>query len=864
MLDKTYQPTNFENKIYRQWEKAGTFSPQQTKTGNKPFVVVLPPPNANADLHLGHALDLQFKDILARWHRLKGHYTLLLPGADHAGFETWSVYEKHLNARGKSRFDFEREELYKQVYEFVLNNKSNMENQIRRLGISCDWQRFTFTLDDKIVSQAYATFKQMCQRDLIYRGKRPVNYCVQHGTGFSDFEVTHQEVAGKLWFIKYPLEGDERTSITIATTRPETMLGDVAVAVHPQDGRYAKLQGKLVKLPLSNRLIPVIADERVASDFGTGAVKITPAHDFLDFEIAQDADLQPMEIINKKGCLTDKVPAEFIGLSVQKAREEVVTKLKAEGYLEKVLDYSHQVGHCYKCETILEPLLIDQWFVRIKPLAEAVIERLENNEVKFYPESKGQELITHLKQLKDWNISRQIAWGIPIPIFQNEANKGDWVFDERVDQAKITVDGQTYRRDPDVFDTWWSSGHWAFATVDWANDKRLYPQALMETGVDILRPWVARMMLLSLFVTNEMPFKTVYLHGMVVDEKGAKMSKSKGNVVNPMDVIKEFGADALRISLCGRITAGQPQRITEGKTTPGRNFCNKLWNIGRFVQGTCGQGAKGKLSLNEKISLNSSADHWVWNQFLKSRQEMGHALDNYQLTNAWNCCFNFVWNDFADWYLEICKWQLNKPLLSYLFINTLRLAHPFAPFITETLYQEMVEDENQPMLINNIWPDDELQAQPEAVLGFEQIQASVARIRQLLPLDLRRQAQLVVKNQELIKDGLNELYCQLTAIPKISITDEVKPIGLPINQQPGQEFWIILDAQLLQQQLVKLETEAQTHKQIGLNLQKRLANEAYLKKAPQYLVEESKQQLQDLKTKIYDLESVIADFKRAI
>ena len=868
MLDKTYQASDYEGAIYQKWETSGVFALGELSKDSQPFVVALPPPNANADLHIGHALDFQLKDIFGRWQRLHGHPVLLIPGADHAGFETWAVYEKHLNAKGQSRFDFTREELYQQVYDFVLKNKSNMASQIRRLGISCDWQNFVFTLDKKIVKRAYQTFQQMWQQDLIYRSKRLVNYCTHHGTGFSDFEVTHQEITGKLWFVKYPLSSDKNQSLTISTTRPETLLGDVAVAVHPQDKRYLKFHGCNLKLPLSEREIPVICDRRVVVDFGSGAVKVTPGHDFLDFEIGRDAGLEPREVIGKDGRMSDQVPQEFQGLKVSEARQLVLDRLSKEGLLLKTQAYTHQVGHCYKCGNVLEPLLADQWFVRMQPLAEVAIEKLEQGEIKFYPAAKGRELITYLSQLQDWNISRQIAWGIPIPVFQNQADENDWIFDERVTETTIEVKGQTYRRDPDVFDTWWSSGQWAFATIDWPDNPRLYPNSLMETGVDILRPWVSRMILLSLFVTKQIPFKIVYLHGMVVDQQGVKMSKSKGNVINPMTMIEEYGADVLRIGLCGHITAGQPQKLGQAKITASRNFCNKLWNIGRFVQNSCGSEEATKLIRAKNISLKTSADHWIWARFLQTKEALDEKLTNYQVASAWEEVYSFTWNDLADWYLETCKWQLNKAFLSFLFENVLRLLHPFAPFLTEALYQELFSDEEQPLLINNCWqnakPVDGLQIESQEVLIFAQSKDLIIKARQSLPLDLRRQSRLVLKNQALVERGLDRLCQQLTNISEVSLNTEQEVKGLFVNRVAGYEAWLILDNELLQEHIFQLEKEFQAKAKILNGLEQRLSNSAYLQKAPAHLVKESQDQFQVLTLELQVLKAEIKDLRQVL
>lgn len=861
-LNKIYQPTEYERDIYELWEKSGAFGLKES--GQRPFVVALPPPNANADLHTGHALDFQLKDVIGRWQRLRGRPVLLIPGADHAGFETWAVYEKHLNAAGKSRFDFGREELYNQVYDFVMANKANMEQQIRRLGISCDWSRLTFTLDDKIVKRAYQTFKQMWENDLIYRGKRLVNYCTAHGTGFADYEVTHKEVEGKLWFIKYPAAGSE-TSLTIATTRPETLLGDVAVAVHPDDERYANLLGQKLQLPLTDRLIPVIADSRIDPDFGSGAVKITPGHDFLDFDIGQEAGLEIIEAIGKDGKLTGRVPAEFQGLTVKAARQAVLKHLTEQGLLVEEKSYRHQVGHCYKCGTVLEPLLADQWFVRMKPLAEKAIEVIKQGDIKFYPAAKGEELVVYLKQIQDWNISRQIAWGIPIPVFQNEMDENDWRFDERVDRAIVEIEGQRYRRDPDVFDTWWSSGQWAFATVDWPDRPELYPNSLMETGAEILKPWVSRMILLSLFVTGKAPFEAVYLHGMVQDDRGVKMSKSKGNVINPMDLIEDYGADALRIGLCRQLMPGQPQKLSPAKIAASRNFCNKLWNIGRFVQSAGGE-EKERLSLKDPAAFETAADHWIRQRFAVAKQDMDRHLEDYQLARAYDSLFEFVWSDLADWYLESCKWHLNRPFLNHLFADTLRLAHPFAPFLTEALHQQLFSTGENPLLIDNCWPkaSEEASLEKGKAAEFEQVMRLVQTARQLLPLDLRRKSRLILKGAAFSDKKFDSLCQQLTAAADTALAGNETPSGLQIGREAGFEAWMDLDKQLLEKQLSSLENEVSgTEKSISA-LQRRLQNQTYLQKAPEELVEESRSQLEEAEARLADLRADIDSFKRAV
>ncbi|PJE65476.1 valine--tRNA ligase, partial [Candidatus Saccharibacteria bacterium CG10_big_fil_rev_8_21_14_0_10_47_8] len=530
-LPKAYNPAEYEADIYALWEREGAFLPLN-KGSEKTFSLVLPPPNANGDLHIGHALTVAIEDSLTRYHRLRGRAALFLPGADHAGFETWVVFEKKLNAEGKSRFDYSREELYAQVWDFVQTNKHNFEAQLRELGASLDWSRFTFSLDNQVVSTAYQTFEKMWHDDLIYRGARIVNFCTYHGTGFSDIEVVHKEEQGKLWHIKYPLT-DGSGHIIVATTRPETMLGDTAVAINPKDKRYVEYIGKTVRLPLVNREIPIIADEMVDVKFGSGAVKITPAHDPNDYEVAQRHELPQISVIGTDGKITQEAPKAYQGLTVQKARKKVLDDLKKESTLVDEVDYVHSVGHCYKCDSVIEPLLREQWFVSMRPLADKAIKAIKDGRISFYPASKKTQTLRYLTEVRDWNISRQIAWGIPIPAFQNVEDPGDWIFDERITEETIEVDGKTYRRDPDVFDTWFSSGLWPIVTLggpDSDDFKRFYPLNLMETGGEILHQWVIRMVMLGLYITDEVPFTTVYIHGYVLAEDGAKMSKSLGNV----------------------------------------------------------------------------------------------------------------------------------------------------------------------------------------------------------------------------------------------------------------------------------------------------------------------------------------------
>ena len=750
-LPKIYDPKLYEADIYARWEKAGLFTPS-AEADKESFSVVMPPPNANAELHSGHALDFQLKDIIGRWQRAQGKQVLLLPGADHAGFETWVVYEQHLNQQGKSRFDFSRDELYQQVWDFVEGAKEKMVNQVRRLGISCDWQRFCFSLDERIVNQAYQTFEKLWQEGLIYRGKRLVSYCTQHGTAFSDIEVEHEPIKGHLWQIAYPLT-DGSGQIVIATTRPETLLGDTAVAVHPKDSRYRQAWGKQLRLPLAGREIPVICDDRVDKQFGTGAVKITPAHDFNDYALAKDHGLALVEIIDKQGLITEAAPKAYQGLTVKQARAAVLKDLEAGGQLVKKLDYRYNISRCYKCQTPIEPLLSEQWFVKMRPLAKAAIKQLKAKAIDCYPDKKRLEIIAYLDQLEDWNISRQIAWGIPIPVFQNVDQTDDWIFDTRVDQETIQIKDKTYRRDPDVFDTWWSSGQWPYASLDYGSDspdsRRFYPTSLMETGTDLLRQWISRMIMLGVYVTGQVPFKQLYLHGMVLDKHGLKMSKSRGNVINPLEMVDKYGSDALRLGLVAGTSPGQAQHFYEDKVVGGRNFCNKLWNIARYVIGNLPSTKTSAVPRPQTM-----ADHWILQRQATTSQQLTKTMTAYRIGAAHQLIYDFIWHDLADWYLEASKLGSEPEFVADVLKTSLKLVHPFVPFVSEAIWQYLTSP-GQPtdMLIcqqqPDIQPSDGQQAKQ-----FAELATIIAEIREI---------QAEQPTQATLK--LEHLNCQLLAEP---------------------------------------------------------------------------------------------------
>jgi valyl-tRNA synthetase len=854
-LPKVYEPSEYESNIYDLWEKGGAFVPKH-RGSKESFSIVMPPPNANGNLHIGHALTNAIQDVLTRYYRLKGRASLYLPGADHAGFETWVVYEKELNKQGKTRFDYSREELYQQVWDFVQLNKTNFEGQLRALGASCDWSRYTFTLDQKIIDQAYRTFKKMWDDKLIYRGERLVNFCTFHGTSFSDIEVIYKEVPGHLWHISYPLT-DGSGTITVATTRPETMLGDTAVAVHPDDERYKEFVGKTIKLPLTAREIPVLTDEMVDKDFGTGAVKITPAHDPNDYLVAERHDLPFITVIDHEGKLNHNVPAPYRGHDIDSARQLVVNDLKELGILEKEEEYSHSVGHCYKCGTVIQPLLREQWFVDMQPLAKKAIERLRAGEVTFYPGSKLEQSITYLKNIRDWNISRQIAWGIPIPAFQNIDDPDDWIYDERVEEETIEIDKKIYRRDPDVFDTWFSSGQWPYVTLDYPDGKdaeEFYPLSLMETGFDILYQWVCRMIMLGLYMTNEVPFRDVYLHGLVLDEHGQKMSKSKGNVVNPIDIVKEYGSDALRMGLLTGQTPGNNQPFGLPKVVSARNFCNKLWNIARFIEDKVGDD----FHFRHDPKPETPADHWVLTKLQQLTNQVDTFLEQYRFSEAYDALYHFVWNDFADWYLEVSKSGTNKATLAYTLESILKLAHPFAPFVTETIWQTL-KWEGDAVLATSSWPKI-TKADARKGAEFEEIKNIVTEIRYI------RGATHMRAGLQLYHSGDDFISAHTGLIQRLANLDDIKSVrdghGLHLTTTK-HVCWLDIDAETASSFLRELGEQKKVQVKYIEQLEGRLSNRTYTDKAPKALVEETKVQLEEAKLQLQKIEEEHTRFDSA-
>ena len=704
-IPKAYDQKS-ESEIYKLWEFSGYFNPDTLK--GEPFTIILPPPNANGSLHLGHALYC-IEDVMIRFNRMQGKKTLWVPGADHAGFETQVVFEKKMEKEGRSRFKMTREDFYKEVYEFTQNNKAVMEGQLKRLGMSLDWSRGKFTLDPKDIQTVYQTFKKLHDDGLVYRANRIVNWCTKHQTALSDLEVIYEERTDPLYYIKYG-------PFTLATVRPETKFGDTAVAVNPNDQRYKNYIGKEIEVDglLGNFKMSVIADELVDKDFGTGVVKVTPAHDAVDFDIWQkhkDEIPGPISVIDQYGKLNlsefgdnQSVP-KYQGLKVAEARRVIADDLQAKGLIEKIdQNYKHNVAVCYKCKNIIEPRVMPQWFIKIKPLAEPAILAVQEKRIKIIPDRHEKVFMHWMKNIRDWNISRQIWWGIPIPAYFC-SDCGEITIDIEAKPTKCEkCKSKNIAQDPDTFDTWFSSGQWPFALLKANSEedfKTFYPTSVMETGWDILFFWVARMIMLGIYATGDIPFHTVYLHGLIRDKDRQKMSKSKGNVIDPLAVIDQYGADALRMALTVGNLPGNDIVISEEKIKGYRNFSNKIWNASRFVI----QNTHDFDALNAEMTVKEEAELKQLDILTEKVTEM---IEKYDFAHAAETLYHFFWHTFADKIIEESKSGLDNPdsrgatqaMLLIMLKTQLKLLHPFMPFVTESIWQIM--DKN--FLMAQEWP----------------------------------------------------------------------------------------------------------------------------------------------------------------
>jgi len=707
---KPYNPKETEDHIYKLWENSGFFNPDVciekgiTDKDADAFTLIMPPTNANGSLHAGHGLVMTIEDLIIRYKRMRGFKTLWLPGLDHAGFETQVVYEKKLEKEGRTRFDMDRNDLYKEILDFTLLNSSNIKDQVRKMGASCDWSREKFTLDESIVKIVYQTFKKLYDDELVYRGNRIVSWCTKHQTSFSDLEIKDEERTEPYYYLKYG-------PFTISTSRPETKFGDKYVVMHPDDKRYIEYKdGQKIDLEWINGPITstIIKDESIDMEFGTGVMTITPWHDGVDFEIAERRGLEKEQIIDENGKLLP-IAGEFAGMHIKKARPLIIEKLQSKGLVEKIEEnYKHVVRTCYKCGTILEPQIKNQWFIKMKPLAEKALEIINQNKIKYIPEHYQKITVHWLENIMDWNISRQIVWGIPIPAkICNDCGHGIVDIENKI--SKCNKCGGEVRADEDTFDTWFSSGQWPFASLGYPDSKdykTFYPTDIMETAGDLVFFWVSRMIMLGLYITGDIPFKTVYYHGMVLDAKGQKMSKSKGNVIDPLTLTDKYGTDAFRIGMIVGNTPGTSLSLSEDKIRAYKNYANKLWNITRFV-----------LSSTSDIKYDNNFKDYTDSEIILIKEqnelinEITKEMDEYRFYLVGEKIYKYTWNRFADVILEESKKIFNsglekeilsrKQFLLHTLNKILKILHPFMPFVTEEIWQTMGKDK---LLIVEKWP----------------------------------------------------------------------------------------------------------------------------------------------------------------
>jgi valyl-tRNA synthetase len=741
-IAKIYEPKDVETKWCREWESKGYFH-AEALSAKPSFSIVIPPPNITGVLHMGHALNNTLQDILCRWKRMSGYNVLWMPGTDHAGIATQNVVERQLAAEGKNRFDLGREAFIERVWQWKKESGGQIIGQLKRLGASCDWERERFTMDGGLSRSVREVFVRLFEEGLIYRDNRLINWCPRCHTALSDIEVEHEEQKGHLWYLRYPVTGSDRL-LVVATTRPETMLGDTAVAVNPADDRYRELIGATVRLPLVNREIPIIADDYVDMEFGTGVVKITPAHDFNDFEVGKRHNLDVINIFDESGVI-NAAGHQYQGMDRFAARKRIVADLESQGLLEKITDHPLAVGGCYRCKTVVEPYLSLQWYVKVKTLAEPALAAVlgDNPRTRIYPEQWRRNYIDWMENIQDWCISRQIWWGHRIPAWYC-CQCGN-INVARVDPVICGSCGSDgIRQDPDVLDTWFSSALWPFSTMGWPDKTpelaSFYPTSCMVTGFDILFFWVARMMMAGLHFMGDVPFREVYIHALVRDAQGQKMSKSKGNVIDPLTVIDSYGTDAFRFTLAAFAAQGRDIKLAEERIAGYRNFANKIWNAARFALMNL-EGFDPDPVAYEELKL-SEGEKWILHRLNETVRETGRALNDYRYNEAAMGLYQFTWSEFCDWYLELSKKGLYgddqerkttaRYVLWYVLEHLLRLLHPFMPFITEEIWQTLPGKKPAPSIMLAPYPEPcHYREHPEAAANMEKVMAVISGIRNI-------------------------------------------------------------------------------------------------------------------------------------
>ena len=855
----TYEAREIETDIYKFWEDNECFK-ADAKSKKEPYSIVIPPPNVTGVLHMGHALDGTLQDILTRYHRMRGYEALWLPGCDHAGIATQNVVEKQLAKEGKTRHDLGREEFVKITWDWANDHKGKILNQFKKLGASFDLSRARFTLDEGCSRAVKKVFVDLYNKGLIYKGSYIVNWCPRCQSAISDIETQYENEDGKLWEISYPLK-DEMGAIVIATTRPETMFGDVAVAVNPNDYKYKDLIGKKCVIPLTGREIPIIADEYVDKSFGTGALKITPAHDPNDFEVGRRHNLKSIKVIDEQGRMIAcaEVHPELHGRDRYDARERTIRMLKDHQVLVRITDHPHAVGKCQRCNTTIEPLLSEQWFVKMEPLAKAAIEKVKDGSIKFVPSRWEKNYLMWMENIRDWCISRQLWWGHQIPAYYHKKT-GEMVV------ALENPDPDNYRQDTDVLDTWFSSGLWPFETMGWPDTdcddfKKFYPTTTLVTGFDIIFFWVARMITMGLEFTKKPPFSTVYIHGLIRDENGQKMSKSKGNTIDPVEIIEKYGCDAMRFTLTSLCTyGGQDIKLSNERFEYGRNFANKIWNASRFVlMNLTKSGDELKLD-TKNLSI---ADKWILNELNRVVKEVNDNIKNYRIGEVASILYDFFWNYYCDWYVELSKIEKNEAVMAYVLEQSLKLLHPIMPHITEKIWQLMPIRKSEIALMKTNFP--EYNKEFEYVCESEQMQNVFEAIKSLR--NLRADFNIPVGLKINIKiDGDEELFSKI--IPYIKRLARVENVSFEKNAKDDKHcaFSSVGDTKIIVPLEglidIKKEIERQNKKiqklEAELNsLNGRLNNDKFVNSAPKDVVEQTRARVEEIKTDISTISELI-------
>lgn len=872
-LEKTYNPSGIEEKWYSIWLQGNYFSPDMCDGTS--YSIVIPPPNITGSLHMGHALNATLQDILIRWKRMLGLKALWLPGTDHAGIATQNVVEREIAKEGLDRNKLGRDLFIKSVWKWKAEYGGKIIHQLKKLGSSCDWTRERFTLDDGLSKAVKEVFVRLYEEGLIYRDNRLINWCPRCHTALSDLEVEHEELDGILTYIKYPLT-DGSACIVVATTRPETMLGDTAVAVNPDDERYNQLTGRTVNLPLTNRKIPIIADSAVDSSFGTGAVKVTPAHDFNDEAIAkrQSPSLPSVTVMDDKGRMNENAGNGYAGLDRYACRKKVVLDLKEKGLLAKEEKYRHSVGHCYRCKTIIEPLSTPQWYVNVKPMAAEAIKAVKDKEIRIVPNSWENTYFSWMENIRDWCISRQIWWGHRIPVWYCDECGEINVSREAPDACK-RCRSVKLRQDEDVLDTWFSSALWPFSTLGWPDDtadlKAFYPTSVLVTGFDILFFWVARMVMMGLKFMGDTPFRDVYIHALVRDSMGQKMSKSKGNVIDPLIMIEKYGADAFRFSLAAFAAQGRDIRFSEDRVEGYRFFVNKLWNASRFIMmnlKTPDAYQPSAISPDcrfQPSEVKDLAGKWILSRLAVTIKEVNKALEDYRFNDAASSIYRFIWHEFCDWYIEMSKHAIynetqnkNETILCLLYVldNSLRLLHPFMPFVTEEIWQNMkgyfartsgsiMKSEFPVSLPVDCRAEEEMSCVMEAITG-------IRNIRGEMNISPAAEVNVMIRTfsesaEKTLKEN-TQFILRLARAKDVSIGKNIeKPKGAATAVKDSFEIYVPLEGLLnIYAEIDRLMKERKKVEESLGFLNKKLLNEDFLKRAPGDIIEKEKSKYQEL------------------